>query len=470
MRKALISVLTVAHIFLLLNCNTDSNDDNKVVLDTPMKKALQQAIMDAEQLLQHAITGVSEGQFSAESKDKFSASIQSARTFFNDNMSGTTDLEIEHKVHTLYDSCMAFEARVISSFDNLIDRKATHETRYLYENLKKYAGEKLLFGMHDATGYGVGWSGDDDRSDVKDVCGSYPAVFSWDANGIVNVGDWSRLKNRMLLAYTRGGINTICWHQFDPEGKGFYYDRVNYPVVPTILPGGKYHESYQHSLRQIARFMKSLRGPRGESVPVIFRPYHEQNGNWFWWGRSRCTEQEYIDLWRFTVHFLRDTLGLHNFIYAFSPDGNQYNQKSEYLNQYPGDEYIDVLGLDFYFGSGDTEEILKFQRRAIDAVQYARDKNKLAAITEVGDRYGWDDTDMLEIEQWFTRCLLGAIKNSPTAKNMVYAAVWRNAHARHHFAPYPGHPSVADFLVFYYDPMTVFLDDLADVYTLESGL
>lgn len=39
----------------------------------------------------------------------------------------------------------------------------------------------MLFGQHDATGYGVGWSGDDRRSDVKDVCGDYPALFSWDA-------------------------------------------------------------------------------------------------------------------------------------------------------------------------------------------------------------------------------------------------------------------------------------------------
>ena len=51
--------------------------------------------------------------------------------------------------------------------------------RYLYANLQMMEGQHVMFGMHDPTGYGVGWSYNDDRSDVHDVCGDFPAVSSW---------------------------------------------------------------------------------------------------------------------------------------------------------------------------------------------------------------------------------------------------------------------------------------------------
>lgn len=44
----------------------------------------------------------------------------------------------------------------------------------------------------------------------------------------------------------------------------------------------------------------------GELIPVIFRPYHEHNGDWFWWGKGVNSEEDYIKLWQFTVEYLRD--------------------------------------------------------------------------------------------------------------------------------------------------------------------
>lgn len=80
---------------------------------------------------------------------------------------------------------------------------------------------------------------------------------------------------------------------------------------------------------------------------MIFRPYHEFDGDWFWWGRSHCTIDEFKTLWRFTVAYLRDSLEVHNFIYAFSPD-NKFNTESEFLERYPGDEWVDMVGMDNY--------------------------------------------------------------------------------------------------------------------------
>ncbi len=450
-------------VILFLSCSengtTEPEINNPKNLDIAEMRA---SIETMEKLLNHTTAGSSEGQYPEDERVKLEEQAGTARSFLIDGLPDADQDDVDSLTNAWYGACTRYEASVVSQYNDLIDPMATRETRYLYVNLKKYAPNKLLFGMHDATGYGVGWSGNDMRSDVKDVCGSYPAVFSWDVNGIINDPDLSRFEYRMLLAY-ENGINTLCWHQIDPEGHSFYYDQVNYPVVTAILPGGKYHDRYLQKLEKFAWFMKKLRGPEGESVPVIFRPYHEQNGSWFWWGRTRCTEQEYIDLWRFTVSYLRDSLQVHNLIYAFSPDGNQFSTKGEYLQEYPGDDYVDIFGVDFYFWEAGTETYLRFQQRLLYTVQNAQARGKLAALTEVGD-------EKVDIDQWYTQYLAAPIKNSPTARNIVYAAVWRNAHEGHHYAPYPGHPAVPDFLAFYEDPFTVFASDLVDVYVLDNGL
>ena len=451
-------LLTVTLLFLA-NCQEINN--KPVIHLKPLNIiSLEQVIQDAENLYTYSETGNSEGQYSAKSRSVLRDAIDKAKL----SIKCSTKQQYEAEV-SLSDACMIFESTVNSQIIGLVDECATKETRYLYENLKRIAPNKMLFGMHDATGYGVGWSDDDKRSDVKDVCGSLPALFSWDMYTIFkgNKKKWVSFRNRILDAHNQGGVTSICWHQYDPVQTEFSSQSIKYKPIPQMLPGGKYHEYYKTKLKKIALFVKTLRGESGESVPIIFRPYHEQNGNWFWWGKTYRTEQEFIEFWQFTVEYLRDSLGVHNFIYAFSPDGNQYEQKADYLIDYPGDDFVDILGMDYYFGSGDAQDIDRFKQRVVRIVEYAEDRNKVAAITEVGDRKGWNTSQLL-IEKWFTHCLLNPVKNDKTSRKIVYASVWRNESEQHHFAPYPGHSSVPDFIEFYNDSFTVFLDNLDNMF------
>src|SRR6056297_1012049 len=316
----------------------------------------------------------------------------------------------------LLNACADNSAKSEKLASNLIDPDATRETINLYNNLKEMSTQFLMFGMHDAMGYGVGWNNDDRRSDVKNVCGDYPAVFSWDAMAILDGGtSTDRLKDKVRFVYNSGGINTICWHFRDPVKNSFYANNIDYDVVTSILPGGQYHDFYKESLIKIAVFANEARGTGGELVPIIFRPYHEQNGSWFWWGKGHRTEEQYIDLWQFTVNYLRDTLNVHNFIYAFSPDGNQWNNKEDYLIDYPGDDYVDMVGFDFYFPNGNAGTVAKFRERCRHVVEYAQERDKVAAVTEVGSRKNWELSE-LAIPNWFTTCLLAPIKNDDIAK------------------------------------------------------
>ncbi len=75
--------------------------------------------------------------------------------------------------------------------------------------------------------------------------------------------------------------------------------------------------------------------------------YHEHTGAWFWWGGSeQCTPEEYKQLWTMTVDHLRNKKNVHNLLYAYSP--SETKDETEFLERYPGDEYVDIVGYDCY--------------------------------------------------------------------------------------------------------------------------
>ena len=418
---------------------------------------LEQAIQDAHALYNHSVEGEAEGQFPIGSKQTLMDAITAAEAVFGQE--DVTQQQIDDATWDLLDACSTFESNVIGPTLPLVDVNATIQTRYLYLNLDYLKDKGLLFGMQDATGYGVGWSGDDDRSDVKDVCGDYPALDSEEMYKVTRNLEPNRVRYRLISHYERGGVVSMCWHQYDPLGRGFYASDVNNEnIVETILPGGKYHQQYKEKLRKVAMFFKGLRGPNGESVPVIFRPYHEHNGNWFWWGKGQCTPQEYIDLWRFTVTYLRDSLNVHNLLYVISPSLDRSNWGSNYKEIFPGNDYLDIYGLDHYFGDNITSsDKANFKEGLHRVAVQAREAGKLVALTEVGQ-------EGLKTADFFTNVLLNAIVSDSVNLDYNYAAVWRNANVNHFFAPYPGQLSVPDFLKFYEDPYTFFASDLPDMY------
>ena len=117
---------------------------------------------------------------------------------------------------------------------------------------------------------------------------------------------------------------------------------------------------------------------------MIFRPWHEFDGDWFWWGRNNCTPEELKELYRFTVTYLRDTCGVHNFLYCFSPDIN-FTSAEEYLRCYPGDEYVDIVAMDNYWLYRFEEKNLDHAHLRLKVISdYAKSVGKIAALSETG--------------------------------------------------------------------------------------
>lgn len=362
-------------------------------------------------------------------------------------------------------SCHFFSANLLAQNTGLIDLKATSETKALFNNLQKLSKEHTLFGHQHATEYGRGWAGREDQSDVKSVCGSHPAVIGVDISGFSGSSPeqiekaTAAAQKTVVDFYNRGGVTTISWHFPNPVyGGGFYWkDGVSQPTVKLLIPGGEAHEKYKAILQTVATWANNLKGNDGKLAPVIFRPYHEFDGGWFWWGQPHCTRDEFISLWKFTVTYLRDSLNVHNFIYAFSPD-NKFSNEDEFLERYPGNEWVDMVGMDNYGDMGrDGYRIEKAAQKLKIITDYAMKNGKLAAFTETG-------LESIPNPTWWTETLLKVMRMYPM--NLCYVLVWRNDinSPMHYYAPVPGHPSVPDFMKFYNDSYTLFLNDLKDIY------
>lgn len=332
-----------------------------------------------------------------------------------------------------------------------VDPEATLETRALFHRLDAVRGEHLLFGHQHTTEYGVGWqaTGTDD-SDVKRTAGAYPAVYGWDffdpKQTAPGEGPLS-MRAHVLAAHARGGVNTFCWHAPNPVSGGNCFDKA--PAVAALLPGGDRHAQLRADLDAIAAFFLGLNDDAGRPVPVIFRPWHEHNGDWFWWGTPHhATHEDFAALWRFTVDYLRGEKGVHNVLYAWSPN---WSWKDEYFTGYPGDAYADVFGLDLYAAS-----LAPFLPAIRQVVERAEAKGKIPAITETGFR---DGLAKCTAPAHFTQDLLAPLRDDPVARRVAWMLLWRNADKGHFWVPQPGHGLAEDFRAFYRDPYTWFGDD-----------
>jgi len=344
------------------------------------------------------------------------------------------------------------------------DRRATAETCALYANLFSEAGRGTMFGHQDDALYGHGWAFEAGRSDVLECCGDFPAVFGWEIGGLETDSErslddvpFAAISGGICAARDRGAVNTVSWHPRNPESGGSAWDCRTTTAVRSILPGGERHAEYLTWLDRLAAFFSGLRAADGSPAPVLFRPFHENTSTGFWWGEAQCTPDEYRALWRMTVSYLRDTKGVHNLLYVYSPD--LFRDAGHYLERYPGDEWVDVLGLDAYHRPGEWD-FSEGCRRMLSCLQrLGRERHKPTAFTETGLE-GIPDT------HWWTHTLLPAI----SGRGLSWVLVWRNAHDRpeHFFAPWHGHASESDFRDFAANDghRIIFLSDLRDMYSL----
>ncbi|MDA6068502.1 glycoside hydrolase family 26 protein [Flavobacterium sp. AC] len=357
----------------------------------------------------------------------------------------------------------------------MVDANATKETVALFYNLKKLAKTKVAIGQQDAFNSYYQDNGGD--SDIKKNTGYDPALlgldfmFITDKNNNNQADNWfyqqeEKMVNDVKAAYAKGMINTFCWHLREPNKEDSFYAAdmtadQKATAFKSILPGGANNEWYKKKLDKIASVVLNLKGSNGELIPIIFRPFHEFDGSWFWWGANFATAEEYKTAYQFTVDYLKNTKGVHNILYAFSPD-NSYTTEANYLSRYPGDKYVDVLGMDNYgdFDNQVQAGATKANSKLKIIADLAKTKVKIAALTETGYQVTSTKTP---ITNWFSDYLYSAL----TANNIEvsYVMFWNNTKDGY-YVPNSSVANAADFKTFTAKPKSALVNSLPKMYEL----
>lgn len=342
-----------------------------------------------------------------------------------------------------------FSSASLSAQMSPSDPNATQEATALFNYLNSSKEDQLLFGHHNSNIFGKDWNAKKNNqytSDVYKAVKDYPAIFSFD----FNIG-YDIVNDAVINAYKKGGIITISWHLKNlSNGESFYDTTGN--VMERILPGGDLHKNYLKELNKVATFAKHLK-LNGVQIPFIFRPFHENTGSWFWWGKNHCTAATYKQVFQFTVNYLRKEKKLHNILYAYSPSKPSQLVDETYESRYPGDNYIDIIGFDHYGSDNFSQQLLEDCRLV---VEFAERHHKIAAITETGVKQGIKNTTM---PNWYTEVLLNPILNDPIAKRVAYVVTWTNS-KKTFWVPTPGDIYYDDFVKFYNHPFTIFASQL----------
>ena len=312
--------------------------------------------------------------------------------------------------------------------------------------------DHILLGHQNAGHIGVSVDTfDGSSSDIKNLTGKQPAVAGIDTLSFYGYeGQMDDLIKVVKQLHKDNVIITLSAHMpnFSLGGKEFYDYSPNITegnVGTRILPGGDLNTKYRRFLDDIAQFAAGCIDIAGDPIPMIFRPFHECNGDWFWWGSSAMSDEDFITLYRYTADYLRDECGIRSFVYAYSPNG-LFRDEKELLKRYPGDEYVDIVGMDLYHDrpcEGDG-----FFEKAASSLEilhsFCQDRGKISAWSEAGLRtldsaeggyYEGLAPEGNTMKDWFTR-LLSMLEGIEAGRRLSYILFWANFSATQFWVPY----------------------------------
>lgn len=372
---------------------------------------------------------------------------------------------------------------------NIVDKQATFETRSLFAFMQAQRKQSIMFGHQHETTQGLTITATDGtQSDTFNAVGDFAAVYGWDTLSIVAPKQEGDVVKQIKKAYARGGIITVSSHFDNPvtaQQKGVgpvgtAWDKT--PAVVAALPGGEFNAVYNTYLNQLAEWANNLKDENGKLIPVVFRILHENTGSWFWWGAEQSTPAQYRKLYQYTVEYLRDTKCVHNFLYAYSPNNFQDASEANYLERYPGDAWVDVLGFDTY---GPAENNAEWFRNVVAnaalVVRMAEARGKIPVISEIGIRA--PDIEAGKYDNHWYRKLIAALKADRDARKVAFLLVWRNAPdgvpgpqgkpVPHYWVPANREENISngtleDLRQFYSDEITAFNRDISGVYTITT--
>lgn len=371
------------------------------------------------------------------------------------------------------------------------DSKATDCTASLLALMHGTSSSgQVLYGHHNDTHNKAGQGASD--SDTKDMVNDYPVISGIDGlaftgseldlKGKGKAADMARVKKAAEIsaeAADHGSVVTLSFHMPNfaqvaaaprINGNEFNYDDYGYESTKTLTgdvaaqilkgDGNDVQKAFDGCLDMVVEYGKEL---QAKGVPVLFRPFHENTGGWFWWGTASTTASQFKNLYRYAETYIQSK-GVHNFLYVYSPGGPVTNPE-EYAKLYPGDDYVDVIGFDEYNTNPDKENVTwlsAFQKSCAQLEQFAVEHGKIPAVTETGilSTNGALPKTGNQCKDWFQK-----VNQICSATHMAYFMSWANFSESNCSEPYMvdntyGHEMVNEFIKFYNDTNSIFASQM----------
>jgi len=226
--------------------------------------------------------------------------------------------------------------------DTPITPGASPEAQSLLTFFSDIYGQKIISGQQD------GWRRTNGLSEelnyITNTTGKLPALLAMDVAGYTDRSPRRDTQHRLMLRAAdwfneRNGIVEFCWHWRAPLNEpNFYTKDTTFDIARAVTVGTPEYFALQRDLDLVATELEVLRDAH---VPVLWRPLHEANGRWFWWGAGGPEPMK--QLWRMMFENFTEKHHLNNLLWVFSPGA-----ATDLADWYPGDAYVDIVGQDHY--------------------------------------------------------------------------------------------------------------------------
>lgn len=296
-----------------------------------------------------------------------------------------------------------------------VDPNASFETKNLYNNIASIAlSNKFVFGQEFPLTFQLNTLDSNlNTSDCKDVVGDHPGVYGIDPHYMLYKSSSQKQIhiNEAKHAYSNGSIVTFDFHQQSKSDHKIYYNDISTSSDKSLMYDivNNKNDSRVWFYNELDKVIDIINNDLG--FPVIYRPFHEMNGNWFWWGTKATNHspQLYIDFFRLTVNYIKSKSNL--VLFGWTPSDKINN------SYYPGDNYVDIVGIDAYDVGYST-----LKSNLIDLSIFATNHNKVAILSEVGkNNYVNNDPT------FWTSTVLKAIQDGGNEIRIAWALAWFNA-------------------------------------------
>lgn len=242
-----------------------------------------------------------------------------------------------------------------------VNKNATKEAKALLEYIYDL-DDKILSGQHSYNHQPKRYY---DRA--KEISGKYPAVWGTDFYWSGSDDPGEEVVREAIRKHNEGAIVTLMWHVGKPtDDAPFQWKKSVQGEISDVewkeltTPGTKLHKRWLAQVDHIAENLKEL---QKANIPVLWRPYHEMNGVWFWWGDKKGPGG-FSKLWQQLFERLVEHHKLNNLIWVWNANGPRdipQDEAFDYKDYYPGHDYVDILATDVYhsdYEQKDYEQLL----------------------------------------------------------------------------------------------------------------